>query len=501
MFQDSPSTEDVRERLDCRQIAEQYGVRFRNRSSEWWLAHCFNSEAHAHGDRNPSLSIGPQGYKCFSANCAISGDVFGLIAHFENLEPREQFDKVFAIAAEIAGLETQHSAAPSRAEHDASLPNYGAGSNRYSGSSSNYRSRKPWKKKRGRRSATGHVRVRPTWLTPGSSGPPPLAELFPGMHDEPFHLDPRHIRLEIMQSIWKLVQPLELTDEASKWLKSRGIRPEVAHAFGCRDWRPVAKQLLALFDEHEEQDLIESGLMRRDPDRESIKRWCGLRDMDGEDWARGLAIPIVHPGWPIAPLAWRWRLYNPFKLKSGQTFKALAQYSGEPSLPSLPLGLAPPSADALLRIAKWPSICEDADAPRYAVVLSEGEPDWLSVADVAATLPSELYVVSVGLVAMSHGYPSSHVGLLEDAERIVCVMDRGREIKKWGKTGGEMVMEKIRAMLLYSAKERGEVFDRAYEKIDNKIVEYLQPDDQDVNDLHQQGKLADVLKDALGDIL
>ena len=123
------------------------------------------------------------------------------------------------------------------------------------------------------------------------------------------------------------------------------------------------------------------------------------------------------------------------------------------------------------------------------------------MADVAANLATDLYVVSVGLVAMSHGYPTSHVGLLEDAERVVCVMDKGRTVKKWGKTGGEMVIEKIRAMLLYSAKESGEVFDRAYEKIDNKIVEFLQPDDQDVNDLHQQGKLVNVLDKALGDIL
>jgi|MDSZ01.2.fsa_nt_gb hypothetical protein len=496
MFQDSPTTEDVRERLDCRQIAEKYGVRFRNRSSEWWLAHCFNSEAHAHGDRNPSLSIGPQGYKCFSANCAISGDVFGMIAYFENLEPREQFEKVFAIAAEIAGIETARNSAPTRSEHESSgySQNYSGGGSYRSGS------KKPWKKKK-HRSATGHVRVRPSWQTPGLSGPPPLAELFPGMHDEPFHLDPRHVRLEIMQAIWELVRPLDLTGEACKWLESRGIRPEIAHAYGCRDWRPVAKDLLEVFASYSEQDLIESGLQRQDPDKDRLKRWCGLRDLDGEDWARGLAVPIVHPGWPIAPLAWRWRLYNPFKMRSGQTFKALAQYSGEPSLPSLPLGLAPPSADALLRVAKWPSICEDSDAPRYAVVLSEGEPDWLSVADVAANLATDLYVVSVGLVAMSHGYPTSHVGLLEDAERVVCVMDKGRTVKKWGKTGGEMVIEKIRAMLLYSAKESGEVFDRAYEKIDNKIVEFLQPDDQDVNDLHQQGKLVNVLDKALGDIL
>lgn len=528
----SIDTEYIRERLDCREVAERYQVRFRNRSSNWWLAHCFNSENHAHGDRNPSLSIGPKGYKCFSANCGISGDVFGLIAYFEGLDGKQDFDQVVAIAAEMAGLDPE----AMRRDFIDSLPKRpgGYGQSRRGGSSERggantsggggYNQSKP---RRGGQAGAPQVSQydssgkRKSWhhyqrdlkraqrkqaidsllgrKPKNQRQPPKLVELFPDPYHQEFEIDPRHVRLDLMKAIWELVGPLELTQEATKWLKSRGIDPAVAHAYGCRDWTARREEILTLFKEFSPQDLIASGLKREQDDK--LKKWCGLRALDGDGWAQGLAVPVVHPGWPMAPIAWRWRLYNPFKTKSGQSFKALAQYGGEPSVPAIPLGVAPPSAYTLKEIAQWPLLAQDPMNPEYVIVVCEGEPDWLSIADVSSKLETGVYIVPIGLVVMSHGYPLDYIGLLEDAKRVVCMMDEGRTVKKWNKPGGAVVVDKIKAQMLYMMQQKGKSFEHAFSWVNETLVSALQPDDQDVNDLHKDKKLEPLIEELLGDVL
>lgn len=497
--------EDIRQRLDCRQLAERYGVRFRNRSSSWWLAHCFNAEAHAHGDRNPSLSVGPQGYKCFSANCAISGDVFTLIAEFEELDVRQEFERVLQISAEHAGLDYEEL-------RDAGAAGYrDSWSSRSSSRRWNEPRRTPKPPRRGQTSSPrsrsrrgrgplGHARRRGRSGT--RQGPPRMAAHLPESHESSFEIDPRHVRLEIMKRIWEILAPLELPDRARDWLSGRGIRPEIAHAYGCRDWGQGGEALVAMLEGYDVEELVDAGLAREDGETGRLKRWVGVRAARGESWARGLGLPLVHPGWPMAPIAWRWRLYRPFETRRGATLKALAQYGGRPAFPSIPLGITPPGAQALARVARWPSQAADPEAPRHAVVLCEGEPDWLSVADVAAELDTDLYVVPVGLVAMSHGFAPEFVGLLEEAERIICVMDRGRAHPRWeGKTGGQVVVDQIRGLLLEGGRARGEDFDTCFERVDNMIVEALQPDDRDVNDLHVQGTLGRLIRETLGELI
>lgn len=63
--------------IPIREVAERLGLEVHeNRNS-----HCFNSEAHARGDRNPSLSFGNRRYnrfKCFS--CGITGSTIDLVS-------------------------------------------------------------------------------------------------------------------------------------------------------------------------------------------------------------------------------------------------------------------------------------------------------------------------------------------------------------------------------------------------------------------------------------
>ncbi len=514
-------TDRLRAQLDCRQLAEHYGVRFRKRSSGWWLAHCFNAESHKRGDRNPSLSISAHGYKCFSANCAISGDVFSLIAHFEGLMLRENFEEVLKIASDKAQLDYSALRLEERAYNTPKLT---------------YRNPSQWRrdKKRAEKQKKRHQidaykhgslpstspvvapAARPTHAVPlhtelrqdiynvmartlNENAPPQWNDHFPDPFDDPFSIDPRHARLEIMQRIWELVSPLDLTKDACTWLKSRGLDPRIAHAYGCRDWSPVSDELIRTLSDFSPEELEQAGLIRHQEDRR--KTWTGLRAVKGDDWAQGLGVPIVHPGWPIAPIAWRWRLFHPFKTRDGKTFKAIAQYSGEPRMPSIPLGSTPLTAEALEPLAKWPARSKTPDTPRYAVIICEGEPDWLSMAEVSTLIDSDLYLVPVGLIAMSHGYPPSMSGLLEEAEAILCIMDRGNTNKKWAKTGGQVVIDQIRGTLMFRGMERGDDFEACFERVNRSILSALQEDDHDVNDLHKDGKLLPLILDTMRDHL
>ena len=521
--------ERLREQLDCRQIAERYGVRFRQRSSTWWTGHCFNTEAHRRGDRNPSLSMSAQGYTCFSVNCAISGDALSLIAHFEGLDLRADFGRVLELASSWSGLDITRLKAEEREAWRRAVES--------TTPAERWRAQRQ-RERLARREAIEAYKRGPISVSAGpeeveargvgrsrlelpsseaesrrlifdfvarsleAREAPTYAALFPDPFDEAFLIDPRHERLEIMSRIWELVGPLELTAAARAWLERRGIAPEIAHAYGCRDWSAASPALRALFAEFSERQLERAGLLRSEPGGDDAKRWPGLRALHGEAWAQGLAVPIVHPSWMSAPIAWRWRLFEPIaKRGSTKRFKALAQYAGEPRLPSIPLGSAPLTASALGQLAAWPHLSRSPQSPRYGVALCEGEPDWLSVAQASCRLESEVYVVPVGLTAMSHGYPPSLAGLLEGAEFIVCLMDQGRTHKKWARQSGRVVVDQLRGALLFRALERGERFDASLDRINASLIVALQPDDRDINDLHRDGELLGLLQRLLGERL
>ena len=130
--------------------------------------------------------------------------------------------------------------------------------------------------------------------------------------------------------------------------------------------------------------------------------------------------------------------------------------------------------------------------PRF--LIAEGEPDWLSVAEVSARLETDLYVVALGLVAMSGNFPPEAAALLDGAECVVCVMDRGRQPAdpaEW--PGGVKMVERVRGWMLHEARRRRVPFHHAWEDVSRRLRVSLQDDDHDINDMHRAGELEGLL--------
>ena len=72
--------QELKSRLNITQVAEYLGIVRKGRS---W--HCFNTAFHAHGDRNPSLSISERDglFNCFA--CGVKGDVIHLWMEVRNV--------------------------------------------------------------------------------------------------------------------------------------------------------------------------------------------------------------------------------------------------------------------------------------------------------------------------------------------------------------------------------------------------------------------------------
>ena len=429
--------------LTCQDVATHYNVRIRRAQGPHWQAHCFNTLAHAHGDRNPSLSLGLSHFQCFAAQCDIHGDVLDLVASLEGLDTTADFDTVVQIAADLAGLSLVTAATP----------------------------KKPLSPPRLRQ--TPRVPLAPK---------SPFDGFFPPKDHAPLDLAAFAPRQQVMRQVWECVAAAPLPGEACAWLEGRGIRPEVAWALGGRDWSSASQALGDCLGALDQAALEAAGFGRR---LETWSPWTGLQSLHpGQGWARGICLPVVHPDWQHAPLAWRLRLYTPYTTASGHTLKALAQHAGSPPLPSLPLGLGSLPLDP---------------GPAPIFVLCEGEPDWLSLADaldtLAATLPRPVHPIA--LVAMSSGYPFDFVPLLERAHRIVCMFDEGPV--RGGMSGGMRAVEKLRGGLMHAFKTKAQdaSFDAVYDAVNQKLVVALQPDAQDLNDLHRQGALVPLLHDLL----
>lgn len=435
--------DDLRQRLDCRLVAEHYGVHFKRKQGQWWLTHCINHEAHAHGDRNPSFSVGKQGYKCFSANCSISGDVFDLIAWFEEIDPKQNFTQILEIASEHAGILPQHK------------PN-------------------------------------PTPHTSNHTADPDL-ERYLAPQEPLFSLAPTHPRLRMMKELWVLLKDAPLSDEACIWLESRGLSAAVAHAYGCRDWMVKKDDILNLMTSWSDDDLCAAGLATWQNDQ--LKLWAGLRALSGEAWARGLALPMFYEEYQEVPLAWRWRLFEPLTFEQGGTLKAMAQYSGEPALPMVPLGLKPIESQEIERLTNRSNPTSE-DTP-YVVIIAEGEPDFLSIAEIGVKIDRNIRVVPLGIVAVSQRFPVQYIDLLLHAQRVIVMLDQGRMIKQFGLHGGEDRAYQIAAMLLRARQKSSNGFDDAFEYLESHFQIALQRDEMDVNDLHQQNKLQGLIEHLL----
>lgn len=410
--------EVLRERLDCRKVARHYGVTFKRRNGEWWLGSCPNKEAHTRGDKNPSFSVGPRGYKCFSSSCFISGDIFTLIGMFQNLDAVRDFPQIKTIAMEHAG------------ESVDSPP------------------------------ASQMVSARPSLLKTVSA----LSET----------------RASLMTQLWGILHDSPLSPQAISWLNSRGIDPEVAYGLGCRDWSMESDAIREWMEDHPEEDFIEAGLAKLDGN--GIKWWAGMQAATEEPWAQGLGLPLVHGPDADAPMGWRWRLFNPPNFGRGTLPKAMAQYKVE-GFEAMPLGFARATKQSV--------------SGMYVLVITEGEPDYLSVADAVRSVEYDVPVLPLGIVSMSKPFPDSCQGLLVHAHKVICVMDQGRMIERLGVTGGEQRAYQIMSLMMKGVMDRVGDFEIAYQSTVSRFQLALQADDQDINDIHQAKALTGLLSDLL----
>lgn len=76
--------------LDIKDVAERLGLEVKQRGN----SPCFNTLAHANGDRHPSLAFDPKTnkFKCFA--CGVSGDTIDLVAKVENLNYVEAYKRL-----------------------------------------------------------------------------------------------------------------------------------------------------------------------------------------------------------------------------------------------------------------------------------------------------------------------------------------------------------------------------------------------------------------------
>lgn len=66
--------EEIKGKADCRLIYESWGGSIHKNSCK-----CVHPERHKNGDKNPSMVITPQGFKCMVPSCGIMGDCFQLV--------------------------------------------------------------------------------------------------------------------------------------------------------------------------------------------------------------------------------------------------------------------------------------------------------------------------------------------------------------------------------------------------------------------------------------
>jgi hypothetical protein len=273
-------------------------------------------------------------------------------------------------------------------------------------------------------------------------------------------------RLEAMAKVWDLVRPLLLTEEAAEWLQvSRGadtwtaetagwrLSTWVAHTLGCRDWHPVKDKILELLGELGADDLAQAGLVNQ-----SGELWWPLRSSK----ARGLSFPVWHPEQAF-PVAWRFRLYQPWENGT----KTLAQPAA--GLREHPLGFG--------------TGCHDLLPPAHqcsVVVICEGEPDWLAAWTITNGLAFRRrwgWVGALGVCAVARGWRDEWTPWLDSVELVVCCVHHG---------GGDG--ERLFTGLWQSWARRHGV-----EDADRRLRRRCPAEGLDMNDLLQRGELADWL--------
>lgn len=208
------------------------------------------------------------------------------------------------------------------------------------------------------------------------------------------------IRREILGRIWDVLAFARQPDELFKYGEARGVS-EHTMRLTVRDWTSVGERVVQILrDGYSRADLTAAGVLKSDgnpwhPFAEVREIVSGAR----ERAASGFVVPVFD-GVDSAPVAYRWRFYRPGKLK------ALMQPSGSPVLP---VGLD--------------SISRARSLGPYAVILCEGETDWLTTIEAARVAGVRAAVLSH--CTMSAPWRSEWTALFSDAEAVLVAFDEG----------------------------------------------------------------------------
>jgi hypothetical protein len=430
---------DIRRAADCVDVYERLHSDPAGKVRDGGTVRCIDPQ---HEDRDPSMSLHTDGFKCHS--CGASGDVFDMWAlTYGRSTDGEDFKQTAAELADDCGFNLETYTRDGETVDVERPPPPVPRESKADGGS--------------------------TWTASTS--------------------DPPDVRRDVFADVWSVVRPLTLTPEAETWLESRSIPPHVAYAYGCRDWRPAMGDLFDVFRDYTRSELHRAGMVNDDGEP-----WWPLRAyQQGNDDEHGLAVPVWHPDYPEAPVAVRWRTYSPDAYR-----KAYQQPSGPGRFQQPPLGLCEPApATQIMLGASWLNASIDVETARewmedetprpvgaypgtYAVVLCEGETDWLSVASAALELEAEIRIVPVGITAKSAALSDTTLDAIAGADHVHVALD--------GTNDDDSAPWRARCEEIVNG-----LVTRKGPRAQSRFTYTTYPEDCDLNDLRTEGRLTEKL--------
>lgn len=376
----------LKERIDCRELIQSLGIEFKGTNIS-----CLNS---SHPDKNPSMAVYPDHVLCFGCNYNL--DAVGIVQNIQGLSFK---DAISYLAS----------------KYHFSFPE----SNPYIKTKNKYQKKDPVNK---------YSKV--NFLT----------EKKPHKSTD----------TSIKDLLWKIIEPVDPTEESIHWLKSRKISVECAWKLGCRDITPVLNAVENLIDSHSSDLLKENNFIN---DRGNV--WAPLLNkVKGDKNYSGIIVPIFDVNSKIH--SYRWRFFNPIK-----TENSVLKVLGQPACELMPIGL------------NYADKIENKDA----IYICEGEPDWLSL----NTLFHERNFkdkAAIGLCVLSNTWKTEWTDLLAKFKKIyVCLHDTDKAIK---------VTEKIALSLL-------EKDSKGLNYWQNNFFRKLFSEKKDANDFLKEGNLHNFL--------
>lgn len=269
-------------------------------------------------------------------------------------------------------------------------------------------------------------------------------------------------RAEVIAAIWSEVEHAPPSDALVSWLRSRGIREEIAHRYGVRDPDTARAGVVAVLDHYcgTDEKIKAAGLMGKSG------LWFPLRKfLDADHALRGCLFPAIDPG---RSLSFRWRYFRP-------------PVWGSPPKPKK--AMAMPNGGG-------PVLVFDDQAAHQVVFIAEGETDYLSVWDCIHELGADLDVGCIGLGAVSSPWRPEWAYLVNKAERVVVLADLGSTGKD-GRPVAERVAAQIaKSIALDAGCSASELVGTTPEA---RVVCLPFPDKNDAADHHKRGELAGII--------